>query len=450
MNIEKVFSEHTLYFYISTTLLSESKDNEYSHLNTYDHFTEGAIVSALLVKTDKNNEYRNALNYLKKISRGISIIDDEYDLYIVLRSDCIIKNSAFLENILDDGIYFPSLGKNNFTKSVKERVNEQIIITKSISELNKLVGLYDFGINNTNYSDIILFNFLKEQRIDYKLIDIEYKLLLSDCNLIAISGDSGSGKTTLSKKILKMFNEEKVLRFETDRYHKWERGDNNYTNYTHLNPYANKLELMTDDVYNLKIGDNIYQVDYDHNTGKFTQKEKIESKDNIIICGLHTLYLEELNKIIDIKIFIDTERELIKEWKLGRDKNERKHTEEHIIKQMESRKEDYYKYISTQKENADLIVNFYKDNDEKLKCNLVINNRRIFDSLHKYIIKYNYEMKINENGSVTIYLKNDVEPIYNDENIKRYYRANVKSEKDEYNFYNDEIISFLILYIYKE
>ena len=93
------------------------------------------------------------------------------------------------------------------------------------------------------------------------------------------------------------------------------------------NPEANNLEKMSKDVYNLKIGSEIYSVDYDHDTGKFTQEEKIVSKNNVILCGLHTLYSKKTNDIIDLKIFIDTDRELIKKWKIKRGIYRRKRIE---------------------------------------------------------------------------------------------------------------------------
>ena len=60
---------------------------------------------------------------------------------------------------------------------------------------------------------------------------------------------------------------------------------------------------MNMDVYNLKIGHEIYAVDYDHSTGKFTQEEKIEAKNNIILCGLHTLYNNTTFRIFFFGLF---------------------------------------------------------------------------------------------------------------------------------------------------
>jgi uridine kinase len=203
---------------------------------------------------------------------------------------------------------------------------------------------------------------------------------------------------------------------ETDRYHKWERGNENYKNYTHLNPYANNLEKMSEDIYNLKIGNHIYQVDYDHSTGKFTNKEKIESKQNIIICGLHTLYIDKINNISDIKIYMDTDRDLIKEWKINRDVNERGYSMDKILNQINTRQTDYDKYISIQKNNADIIINFYKC-DNKLYCNFIIQNMIFINKISSYLITHNYKVtNINNNIYINLYNDNSFEyynEIYN-------------------------------------
>jgi uridine kinase len=269
-----------------------------------------------------------------------------------------------------------------------------------------MIGLYEYCLNNNNYLDIVLYNYLKINNIDYKLIDINYKLIISKCNVIGISGDSGSGKSTILKSLLNIFEDNNVLSLETDRYHKWERGDSNYTQYTHLNPYANNLEKMYDDVYDLKIGNEIYQVDYDHNTGKFTQKEKIHSKKNILLCGLHTLYDNKFHELLDIKIFMDTDKELIKKWKIQRDTKERGYSIEKVLQQINNRENDYNNYILIQKQNADIIINFYELND-KLECNLIITNVLIINKIIQKIVQMNYEILIEETNKLIIKLKNE-------------------------------------------
>jgi uridine kinase len=371
--------------------------------NDNDIFNNKNIIKKLFINDIHDDSFRNSLNYCKKIYDGLKLIDDNYDLYIVMRTDLIIKNLN-LDDIQSNKLYFSNKNINQFTQNVLNRINDNIILTRNYDLLLKLIDLYDFTKNNTNYLDIVLYNFLNENNINYELIDIDYKLILSKCNIIAIAGDSGSGKSTLLKVLAPLFGNN-ILTLETDRYHKWERGDENYINYTHLNPYANYLEKMYEDVYDLKIGNEVYQVDYNHDTGKFTQKEKIEPKNNILVCGLHTLYENNIRDILDIKIYLDTDRELIKRWKIKRDVNERGYTFDKVIKQIENREKDYQEYICKQKENADIIIIFYEKNN-KLECNLIIQNNYIINKILKELLELNYEIRY-DNNNLVIKLKND-------------------------------------------
>jgi uridine kinase len=116
---------------------------------------------------------------------------------------------------------------------------------------------------------------------------------------------------------------------------------------------------MTTDVFNLKLGKNIYQVDYDHKTGKFTDNELIESSENIVVCGLHSLYIPD--SIINIKIYVDTDDNLRIPWKIKRDISKRGYTVEQIVNQINNRKPDFNTYIYPQREKSDIIIHYYTD-----------------------------------------------------------------------------------------
>jgi uridine kinase len=312
----------------------------------------------LLIEDDTSSEYGNSINYYKKVSNILKIIENEYDFYIVTRSDCIMNDIIFLENVNNNVVYFSNKETNSYTKETKNKVNNNILVTKNYDLLHIFTEILHYSFMNNNYGDIVLYNFLVDKKIDYQFLNIDFKLVLSKCNIIAISGDSGSGKTTLMHYLNNLYKKN-VLKLETDRYHKWERGDENYKTITHLNPKANHLEMMETDMYNLKIGNQIYQVDYDHKTGKFTEKEKIESKKNIILCGLHTLYSKQLRTLSDIKIYVDTSEELKTHWKLQRDTQERGHDTESVLAKIQSRRSDYETHISPQREHADLVIRFH-------------------------------------------------------------------------------------------
>jgi uridine kinase len=414
-NIEEIFIDHEIN--IITCLNNSNEDLEL--LNNKN------IIKKLFINDIYDNSFRNSLNYINKISHGLKIIEPNYDLYIVIRTDLIIKNIN-LDNIENNKLYFSKKNMNQFTKDIINKVNDNIILTKDYNLLIELINLYKYTINNNNYLDMVLYNYLNSNNIDYELFDIDYKLILSNCNVIAIAGDSGSGKSTLLKVLTPLFNEDSILTLETDRYHKWERCNENYQTYTHLNPYANHLDKMYEDVYDLKIGNEIYQVDYDHSSGRFTQKEKIESKNNIIMCGLHTMYDNKIKDILDIKIYLDTDRTLIKKWKIQRDVNERGYSMENVLKQIEFREKDYEEYITKQKENADIIINFYEENNN-LECNLIIQNNSIINKILKELIKLNYDIKYESNNLI-IKLKNELVDIENEIQLYSIFKNNYYRE----------------------
>jgi len=115
----------------------------------------------------------------------------------------------------------------------------------------------------------------------------------------------------------------------------------------------------------LKRGRSAQRVDYDHSTGQFTNPRLVEPNDFIIMSGLHTFYLPKMRKLIDLKIFMDTDVALNAKWKLGRDQNERGYTEEQIIKQMESRRPDSDRFIAPQKGFADMVVRYFASEEQE-------------------------------------------------------------------------------------
>ena len=302
--LNNLFDDHDIEYILS---VSYTFDKNYINKNNDNKNNDNKIIKKIITK-DSTNNFMNSLNYSNKVVNSIKLIDNKYDLYIILRTDLNL-NVVDLNLIKNNKLYFSNTYLNPYSFNNK-RINDNIIITKNYLLLIKLFDLHEYNYKYPNYLDINLYKYLEQNKIPYDLINIDYKLILSECNIIAIAGDSGSGKTTLSKILNLLFKKSCLL--ETDRYHKWERGDKNYKQYTHLNPKANYLERMSQDVLQFKIGLDIYQVDYDHSTGKFTQKQEIKNKKNMILCGLHTLYQENINEILNIKIYLDTDRELIK------------------------------------------------------------------------------------------------------------------------------------------
>jgi uridine kinase len=328
----------------------------------------------LIDNDKKTNDVKNCwlkfykLNSLKKLNESLK----NYDLIIKYRPDLNIISDNFLKKFEDGIVYIPKDSKIDIGK-LKNK-NDKYICDIFAYGSSDIMNLY-FDIYNHldkliekygNVPETLLYHYLNDNSIKYELIDIDYNVILSKCNVFSITGDSGSGKSSLANILKKYFSNSFLL--ECDRYHKWERGDENWNNYTHLNPDANFIAKMNSDIFDLKIGKKIYHVDYDHSTGKFTDKQIIESKDNIIVCGLHSLYTNNDN-VYDLKIYIDTQEELKNSWKITRDIKERGYTLEKSLAQIQNRQKDYHKFIYPQREKSDLIINFYHKNSSDYNVN---------------------------------------------------------------------------------
>ena len=108
----------------------------------------------------------------------------------------------------------------------------------------------------------------------------------------------------------------------------------------------------------------------------------------MIFEGLHTFYLPALKNFFNITLFVDTEEKLRTVWKLKRDINKRGATLEKVLTQIQKRKCDFEKYVSVQKNLADILVK-YELRDESISIDELINAENIDYDLK---IKSPYEL----------------------------------------------------------
>lgn len=178
---------------------------------------------------------------------------------------------------------------------------------------------------------------------------------------IGIAGDSGAGKTRLLKSLEELLSKNRVLALEGDGDHRWERGDQNWKEMTHLNPRANYLYKQAEDLKALRGNNAVNRVDYDHETGTFTSKKRVSPKPYVVLCGLHSLYLPQVRQVLDMKVYLDTDEALRCHWKLCRDQGDRGHNRDEVMKQMEARRADAEKYIYPQRQYADLVIRYFDE-----------------------------------------------------------------------------------------
>ena len=251
--------------------------------------------------------------------------------------------------------------------------------------LNILYGIYFIFAHKTTYTDLYFINynlnFLKVPNAMF--INIVFTMLTAVLTYtsymmyqlgiteslfykrknksfsIGISGDSGAGKSTLIEMIKNIFGEKNILFLEGDGDHKWERGDEMWKQITALNPKANYIHKQAEDLNKLRRSQNVFRVEYDHDTGKFTESSKVKSKPYIVLCGLHALYLPKMRKNLDLKIYMDVDEKLRRYWKIQRDVYQRGYKKEKVLEAIEQRMTDAVKYIYPQKKYADILIRYF-------------------------------------------------------------------------------------------
>lgn len=451
------FDDVDIYFHITSN--EESEDKYLNNTKHLDFIFNTVKPTAILYEKDNPN-YNNTYNLWYKFHRLNTLKTHheksnhfQYDLVIKIRPDMSINNTIDF-TIEPNTIYIPSDSKIDQHKltNTNDPYICDIFAYGDSNTMNKYFDIYleldTLTKKYGNVSETLLYYYLKNNKINTKIIDLDYNIILSSCNVFAICGDSGSGKTTLGTILKNIFDKSFIM--ECDRYHKWERNDPHWKTLTHLNPNANYLLKMSDDIFDLKIGKNVYQVDYDHKNGKFTEKQEISTSDNIIVCGLHCMY-SNTNNVFNVKIFIDTDENLRIPWKIQRDMKKRNYTIEKIIRQIEDRKEDYYNFIYPQKKDADIIINFFTDipwdmdniNDEKnIYLKICVNENINYGKICLLLNKYDIQYKILHEPSFIsfIFYKYDF-----NENLFNELSLNI----NPFNNYYD-IIIFFIFYIHRK
>ena len=392
-NILSRFEHVDVYVHVTK---NESRDDRYLNISNIEEdidFINHELRPVSLIfeentkfkVTKRLNDLHNLWFKFYKLNRLKAINEDahkrKYDIVIKYRPDLqILSNDLFFGDLKLDVVYLPI---ESVIDKKKLRNPQDKFICDVFAYGNSSVMDSYFNVFQTldalterygHVSETVLYHYLLDNGIAFQLQEIKYNILLSSCNIFAICGDSGSGKSTLGIVLKQYFSSSFML--EGDRYHKWERHDDNWKEFTHLNPESNFLSKMSQDIFDLKVGKTVYQVDYDHATGKFTDKEQIDSSDNIIVCGLNSLYSEN-NHLYNLKIFMDTDERLKHRWKIRRDVHERGHKLEHVMEQIASRKHDYEQYIASQRSKSDLVIKFYPR----------INNPDIFDKMENLSLK---------------------------------------------------------------
>ena len=178
--------------------------------------------------------------------------------------------------------------------------------------------------------------------------------------LVGIAGGTGSGKTSFARKVQDHVGPDLCLNLNQDSYYKDGSGLDPAAqaaiNYDH--PDAFDTPLLVQDLRDLKAGRPVPYLTYDHATySRKVLPDPLIARPVIILEGILVLVEEPLRRLMDIKLFIDTDSDVRILRRLQRDLKERGRSFESVQKQyLGSVRPMHLEFVEPSKRYADLIV----------------------------------------------------------------------------------------------
>jgi uridine kinase len=178
--------------------------------------------------------------------------------------------------------------------------------------------------------------------------------------LIGIAGGTGSGKTSLASKLQARLGADRCLTIAHDSYYKdgstLQPEAQKAINYDH--PDAFDTSLLVQDLRDLKAGRPVPCLSYDHATySRHVLTDPLTPRPVIFLEGILILAEESLRRLMDIKLFIDTDADVRVLRRLRRDLKERGRSFESVESQyLSSVRLMHLEFVEPSKRYADVIV----------------------------------------------------------------------------------------------
>jgi uridine kinase len=178
--------------------------------------------------------------------------------------------------------------------------------------------------------------------------------------VIGIAGGSGSGKTTLANLILERIGAHSIAYLPHDAYYKdlsdLPPNQRMMVNFDH--PNSLDTDLLIENIQQLKNNQPVDLPIYDFKTHSRTANtRRIEAKPVIMVEGILIFADYMLRKLLDVKIFVDTDSDIRFIRRLERDISERGRTTENVIRQyLSTVRPMHLEFVEPSKRYADVII----------------------------------------------------------------------------------------------
>ena len=182
---------------------------------------------------------------------------------------------------------------------------------------------------------------------------------MNDIIVIGIAGGTGSGKTTITRKIMQHFGGDVSVVYHDNYYkahHNMSYNERTKLNYDH--PDAFDTDLLIEDLKKLRRGETIQCPVYDYTVHDRSNKTvTVKPAKVIVVEGILIFQSEELCKLMDIKIYVDTDADVRILRRIVRDVRDRGRSLESVVNQyLTTVKPMHEQFVEPSKRKADIII----------------------------------------------------------------------------------------------
>jgi len=178
--------------------------------------------------------------------------------------------------------------------------------------------------------------------------------------VIGIGGGTGSGKTTVALEVRKHFPEESVVIIHHDYYY-LDRAclpfaERERLNYDHPDAFDNALLLSH--LAELREGRSIEKPVYDYEThSRSTETVTVRPAGIVLLEGILVLVSAELRRLMDIRLYVDTDADERFIRRLKRDITRRGRNVDQVIEQyLRTVRPMHLQFVEPSKRYADVII----------------------------------------------------------------------------------------------
>jgi uridine kinase len=178
--------------------------------------------------------------------------------------------------------------------------------------------------------------------------------------VFGVAGGSGSGKTTVVRRIVESIGDDQVTVLEHDRYYR-DRNDLRLEERASLNydhPDSLETDLMVQHVEALRAGRTVDVPMYDFaRHARRPDRQLVSPRRALIVEGILIYTDAALRRLMDVKVFVDTDDDTRFIRRLQRDIAERGRTVQSVIDQyLGTVKPMHLEFVEPSKRYADIII----------------------------------------------------------------------------------------------